>query len=125
MCRSPYTSLYHRLVSNIHEPDNEQSCWWWKRKLGKGAYARVNVYVPMLGEVTTLQAHIALWVWLHAEPESIDEFWVQYQGFLASGMELDHLCVAPPCVNPDHLQPVTASENCRLRDQRRKHEHFA
>lgn len=28
-----------------------------------------------------------------------------------SGLELDHLCRNPPCVNPDHLQPVTHAEN--------------
>jgi hypothetical protein len=29
------------------------------------------------------------------------------------GLELDHLCRNPSCVNPDHLEPVTHRENCR------------
>ena len=120
MPRSPYRDFYHRLVENTYEPATSYSCWWWKRKLGKGNYARVNLYVPCVGDTVTLQAHIALWVWMHAAPESIDEFWWQYQNFIQSGLELDHGCVEPACINPDHMQPVTPSQNCQLRDQRRK-----
>jgi hypothetical protein len=120
MPRTPYVNLYHRLVANTYEPQSSYGCWFWSRKLGKGNYARVNVYIPSVGDVVTVQAHIALWVWLHGEPESMNEFWEQYQNFIASGLELDHECVQPACINPDHLQPVTPSVNCRLRDQRRK-----
>jgi len=34
-------------------------------------------------------------------------------GPVGSGLELDHLCKNPPCVNPDHLEPVTHQENVR------------
>lgn len=34
-------------------------------------------------------------------------------GPIPDGLELDHLCVNPPCVNPDHLEPVTHAENLR------------
>jgi hypothetical protein len=30
-----------------------------------------------------------------------------------AGLELDHLCRTPACVNPDHLEPVTHAENVR------------
>lgn len=30
---------------------------------------------------------------------------------IGAGLVLDHLCRRPDCVNPDHLEPVTASEN--------------
>lgn len=30
---------------------------------------------------------------------------------IPTGMVLDHLCRTPPCVNPDHLEPVTVAEN--------------
>jgi hypothetical protein len=32
-------------------------------------------------------------------------------GPVPKGMELDHLCRNPACVNPDHLEPVTRREN--------------
>lgn len=34
-------------------------------------------------------------------------------GPVPDGLELDHLCRNPPCVNPDHLEPVTHAENMR------------
>lgn len=30
-----------------------------------------------------------------------------------TGLELDHLCRTPACLNPDHLEPVTHAENMR------------
>jgi len=32
-------------------------------------------------------------------------------GPIPAGLELDHLCRVPICVNPDHLDPVTHQEN--------------
>ena len=61
-----YTNLFERLVSNTHEPENDQACWFWKCKVDRHCYGRINVYVKGLGTETTLQAHVALWVWLHA-----------------------------------------------------------
>ncbi len=34
-------------------------------------------------------------------------------GLIPENMELDHLCRNTWCVNPDHLEPVTHSENIR------------
>ena len=36
----------------------------------------------------------------------------------ASGLELDHLCVNPPCINIDHLELVTPQENSARRGRR-------
>ena len=36
-----------------------------------------------------------------------------YVGPIPPGAVLDHLCEAPWCVNPDHLEPVTNTENLR------------
>lgn len=34
-----------------------------------------------------------------------------HRGLIPAGLQLDHLCRVPCCVNPDHLEAVTASEN--------------
>lgn len=34
-------------------------------------------------------------------------------GEIPNGLQLDHLCRNRGCVNPDHLEPVTAQENMR------------
>ena len=34
-------------------------------------------------------------------------------GPIPEGMDMDHLCRVPRCVNPQHLEPVTRSENVR------------
>lgn len=35
------------------------------------------------------------------------------KGAIPEGMQIDHLCRNRACVNPDHLEPVTGSENVR------------
>lgn len=39
--------------------------------------------------------------------------WEHLVGIIPDGLELDHLCRYPICVNPDHLEPVTHAENQR------------
>jgi len=117
MAQTPYANLYHRLVANTDEPANEQACWSWACKCDRWGYGRLNLYVD--GGYATVQAHIALWVWLQAAPESLEEFWTAYLACTISGLEIEHLCVNPSCINPGHLELVTASENARRRNERR------
>jgi hypothetical protein len=42
-----------------------------------------------------------------------------FRGPIPPGMPLDHLCRVRLCVNPWHLEVVTASENARRRDHNR------
>lgn len=37
----------------------------------------------------------------------------QVRGPIPDGLTLDHTCWNPPCVNPAHLNPCSASENLR------------
>ena len=39
-------------------------------------------------------------------------------GPIPEGLQLDHLCCVTSCVNPAHLEPVTAQENMRRRQER-------
>jgi hypothetical protein len=115
-----YPNLYQRLLANTEEPEHDSGCWPWLGKRDRGHYPRVNVWVPGLQRRVTLQAHIALWVWLQAERESIDEFYLQYRTLTDSGLQLDHLCVTATCVCPDHVDLCTPVENIRRRDDRRQ-----
>ena len=42
-------------------------------------------------------------------------------GPIPDGLDLDHLCEQPICVNPLHLEPVTDKENKRRAVERRTH----
>jgi hypothetical protein len=76
-------------------PDPNCGCWFWtgatsSRRLGYGTIYANGRHQP---------AHR-----------------VSYELFVGPvpvGLELDHLCRVPCCVNPDHLEPVTHQENTR------------
>jgi hypothetical protein len=36
-----------------------------------------------------------------------------YKRPIEAGLDLDHLCRKPGCVNPEHLEPVTRAQNVR------------
>ena len=40
-------------------------------------------------------------------------YYERHVGPVPEGLELDHLCRNPGCVNPEHLEPVTHAENIR------------
>lgn len=66
---------------------NEDGCWIWQGKLnnlGYGTYKRKS-------------AHRMVYQY--------------YKGAVPEGLELDHLCREPSCVNPDHLEAVTHQVN--------------
>jgi HNH endonuclease len=74
--------------------DADGPCWLWTgTRIGRTGYGHIS-----LNGQTTL-AH--RWAW---------EFLI---GPIPKGMQLDHLCRVKCCVNPDHLEVVTPSENTR------------
>ena len=46
-----------------------------------------------------------------------------YNGEIPIGLQIDHLCNVRLCVNPDHLEAVTQSENMKRAYDRRSHYH--
>ena|SRR4249920_934449 len=44
-----------------------------------------------------------------------------FVGPIPAGLTIDHLCRNPGCVNPDHLEAVTRSENVRRQHAARTH----
>lgn len=67
-------------------------CWLWTGASGQWGYGRFNK-----GSRTYTASH------RYAYEVLI--------GPIPDGLTLDHLCRNPPCVNPDHLEPVTQREN--------------
>jgi hypothetical protein len=71
--------------------DDATGCWNWTGALTDGGYGKVKI------DRRTLRAHRAIYELLvEAVPRHL---------------EMDHLCRNRRCVNPDHLEPVTRSEN--------------
>lgn len=68
-------------------------CWLWTGAIGSGGYGTLHLDV----ERGPVGAHRFSYE-LHVGP-------------IPDGLQLDHLCRVKHCVNPLHLEAVTASEN--------------
>lgn len=70
---------------------DENHCWIWQRAqngVGYGVFSiDKNIYLAHRVAYTAAK------------------------GPIPDGLFLDHLCRVPSCINPDHLEPVTAAEN--------------
>lgn len=115
-----YAHISERLLANTLEPALSSGCWTWTGKRDRWGYGHVNLWVKGLGGLVTLQAHIATFLAFELGAEATaDDIYLANLELQASGLELDHLCVNAACCNVDHLEPVTASENCKRRSERR------
>lgn len=88
-------------IASCSQPEPMSGCWLWLGKLSASGYGNVT------HGGRNLMAHRLAYE--------------TFVGPIPSGLELDHLCVTPCCVNPDHLEPVTQAENLRRATMRRTH----
>lgn len=85
-CKTP---LFERFTVSA------DGCWEWTGGRDVDGYGRA--WVPGLRRIT--RAHRA--------------FYEVFVGPIPDGLQIDHLCRNRCCVNPGHLEPVTAQENIR------------
>lgn len=79
-----------KLLPVRYKIDEETGCWVWQLQLVAG-YGKVK----KANKVN--YAHVY--------------HWTEVNGPVPTGKFLDHLCRNKACVNPDHLEPVTAAQN--------------
>lgn len=86
-------AIKERLVSRITE-NNE--CWEWVSPITKNGYGVLSV------ENKVQLAHRVSYE--------------AYKGTIPKGLQIDHLCRNRCCINPEHLEAVTAKENTKRGD---------
>ncbi len=93
----PRIPLVERIITQI-VVNPETACWHWCGELHRKGYALLRVR-NMQGRQK----------WRFAHRVAFEEF----RGRIPDGLVIDHLCRTRDCVNPFHLDPVTAIENFR------------
>ena len=79
----------------IYEP-NEAGCWIWSGYADRNGYGRIYDRTRKRIE------------WAHRYS------YRRHNGEIPDGYEVDHMCVTPLCVNPEHLQVLTHTEHVRV-----------
>lgn len=93
--------ILDRIIANCVE-DPETGCLEWQGATsGDG---RGGGYPRMKLDGRTVAVHRVLAV--------------HHFGFLHTGRQIDHMCRNRRCLNIEHLEIVTAKENCRRRDSK-------
>lgn len=92
MTRGPYKlpPVEQKLMARVQR--TETGCWEWTGSRTAGGYGQIRRRYVVYG----------------AHRLSYETF----VGPIPEGLHLDHLCRNPPCINPEHLEPVTSRENC-------------
>lgn len=79
----------------VEDRGHTTPCWIWQLSTNEWGYGKFDMRVN--GARKTVRAH--RW------------YYEQARGSVPNGLQLDHLCRVRRCVNPDHLEPVTAAVN--------------
>ena len=93
-----------KVIDRIQPQEN--GCWWYSAVVDNKGYATTRIGWPV---IKGAKVHRLSWIY--------------YKGDIPEGMVIDHLCHNPEtceggdscehrrCVNPDHLQLISAAEN--------------
>lgn len=85
---SRYTAVPEYIV------DEGSGCWLWQRSTNEKGYGNLL---------------------RHGEYLAHRVFYVEHAGPIPAGLQLDHKCRTPRCVNPAHLRPATNAQNAQNR----------
>ena len=83
------------LIDQIHH-EPMSGCWLWVGNVDRGGYGTIAKWKKD-GRKGSRAVHKVIYEIL--------------VGDVPDGLQLDHLCEVKPCVNPQHLEPVTPREN--------------
>ncbi len=82
-----------------YEPNT--GCWLWEGHIDKDGYGTHTV---------------------NRAPVRAHRFsYEKYKNLIQPGLVIDHLCKTRSCVNPDHVEPVTVTENNRRIHRNKTH----
>lgn len=84
--------LEARLWSKV-DKTGPGGCWLWIGTINGAGYGTFRLNGETIGAHRAVYEHVV--------------------GPIPAGLHIDHLCRVRNCVNPEHLEPVTPSENIR------------
>jgi hypothetical protein len=113
--RTPkYATLLQRILANAKPvSESETSCRLWAGDI-RSNYPRLTLWCPERKENISVSATRACLIAVELGSER-EWFWDLYRHYSFSGLEAEHNCRHPWCVNPDHLEWLTKHENLARR----------
>ena len=97
--------LWRKIITHTASPCPTTGCWVWQK--GNSGSGRGGGYGRVYYDGQMIAVHRAVYLNVH--------------GYLHKRQQVDHTCENRLCVNPDHLEAVSASENMK-RIQKRKNQ---